>query len=437
MNTLFKRIDFKTKRTDFIVFIIFSVPTIIYVLSIGPIIDFDTIAYSKMRLKLLPVFPVLYRCILEFFGNELGNHIIQIIYIIFTLPIIHWFSFELKKAFKLKTYVQVLILISLYLPIYLQYELLILNYIGTEGLSFGLYMLIVISIYKGFIKRIQKYIWISILLLFVMNLLRGQFKFIFPLLIVYEFIYQFKLKKLSIPIFCLLIGTPILASLCDASYHKLVHKEYTTTPFSYISLNAIPMFVSNESDKNLISDEETKALFVFLNKRLHEKKAHIDFYQTLPLDSIYQKYYNNAPVVLNQTIHTEGTRYLIDHKNYSPVKAEIVDNKHQKRLLPILIQQNFISWFSIVILNFKSCFGSWVFIIICMATFIWLSFQFLFKNFNTTIAFLWFLIAIVFANALTISIAGRALPRYVFYNYWLIPFVVGYIIDLKGLKDKH
>jgi len=424
----------KDNKLEVLLFVIMAIPAAIYALSIGPIICHDTIAYYKMRVNLLPIYPVFYRGMVTVFGKETGNHLIQLIYLIFTLPIIHWFAFQLKKYFQVNTLIQILILAALYIPIYAEKEMLIMNNLGTEGFSLGVYLLIIVSFYKGFILREKRNVILTLLWVMVMCLLRGQFKFLFPLLLIYELIYQLKNRRFKLLYLFVLVIVPLFTNLIDATYHKILHNKFVTSPFTFITLNSIPMFVSDAEDVNLIEDEYTKDFYSYLHNRLDDKNMLYSKYKGQSIDSIYKVYYRNMPVICNQTIHEEGNKYLWKVKGEDGDWSWVYNERLNKKLMPILIKDNFDKWFRLCWRNFLECFRGWLGMFIAVGLFIWLSMKLFFVRWNNKKAFLWFLLAIVMANALTVTIAIHAIERFFFYNYWLVFFTI--FMLFKHFKSK-
>lgn len=421
-------------RFETVLFLLFSIPAVLYVDSIGPIVCHDTIAYNKMRINLLPIYPILYRGLGYIFEPETRNMLMMSLYLLLTLPTIHWFVWQLKKHFQINKLTIVTALIAMYVPIYAKEHMYIMNNLGTEGFSFALYLIILMNFYKGFVLRNKKNRWYTLFFIATICLLRGQFKFLFPLLLVYEIAFQVKTKKFKWQILSLLIAVPLLTNLVDATYHKVLHGKFVTSPFTFITLNSIPMFVSDYEDVHLFEDEYTKDFFMYLHHRLSYKNMLYSKYKNQSLDSIYQVYYNNMPVICNQTIHTEGNLFLWQVKNEDGDWSWVYNERLNKKMMPILVKDNFDKWFRLCWRNFIECFRGWIGMLLVIGLFIYISFQLLFKKLNNEKLFIWFLLAIIITNAVVVAIAIHAIERFFFYNYWVVFFVI--FMLYKQFKNK-
>ena len=396
-----------------------------------PIFSPDTTTYLQMQIYRFPGYSIFLRIFSKFFGE---NYAVFIVLFQggFGCFAVHNLAQNIYKQFKLNVWQAVVLLIILLYPFYP--NLWIANNICSEGLSYPFYLLcITYAIKLLYSNNIRNVFFVSVFSI-LLCLTRGQF-IIFPLIV--AFIYFLKsrhklLSKTTLIVLTILIITPVFTNLLDRSYHKLLHKHFVSTPFSYVNAITQPFFVSKEKDLKAIKNQDYKAIFTKAYNRVdslqylasHENKSYSEKYKIL---------HDHFPQICNTSIHEQGFNYYYFNKKQDYFTSYINVEKACKAVIPVYIQQNLKSFILIYFTNVSYGFKSPVVAVLILIICLW-SFVKVLKNYKRDTSFIFFLSLLIISNASIVAFACHSIQRYLFYNYFAI-FIILILIFRRKFKN--
>ena len=311
------------------IFIVLSFASLFFVYDKGALLYNDSNAYFGMWPYVSAGYPFFLRSLEFIFGDNYPSAAV-IIQFITVLTSIYIFIFYFLNSFQLKTYQSVILLLLLFYPVFDSNIYMITN-ISTEGLCFALFLQVVYLSYLYFIKRKFKY---AILLLFITVILisiRGQFQFLIPVFLFIEILLCCVKKKFSLKYFVLILMIPLSVFLIDNVYHKVVHKQYFSTPFAWTAFVTSVLYLADDSDVQYLETENQKQVFKLVKSKFKEKgigyQDHKYFEE--PIDYNYFFYHYELPTLCNQTVQQEVLNYYLQGKerNVENVVARVLKTR--------------------------------------------------------------------------------------------------------------
>lgn len=422
----------KIPKLVFLAFLLLCTISLISVSYIGAIVSSDSRAYFGMWPYVSAGYPFLLRGLHKLFGESYPNFAVAFQF--FTvIGSIYFFMNVFLMRFRLKIYQLIVLLLLLFYPIF-DSNLWVVNNISTEGLSYSLFLLMIVSCYFVYVQRQLKWYFILLLLTTLLVTIRGQFKFMIPLFLFIELVLQYKDRKFNWKAILVVFAIPLFTYVIDVSYHRVVQKQFFTTPFTWTTLVSSVLFVSDESDAQYIKTEEAKTIFNKIHSEFRVKKIGYKDHKYFkePIDYNYVFFHYEYPTICNQTVQRVAVRYF-EEQHQDKIKAYIDTERVHKQLFFDLMPHNFTKWVALAFQSFKSGIGgitiALVFIICTV-----LSLKYYMINNDKLLLFAAFLFLIILANKVLVSITVHSIIRYFFYTNWIPVFLL--FLGLNAVKIK-
>lgn len=212
--------------------------------------------------------------ILDAFQFVFGDYLLipfQVILCLFVFFSAHKFLMYLKEKFT----IPYILTTFFFLFIFIVLERGNLLSLRTDGLAFAFFLLVITCFFRGLERFQNKYFYLSILYLIILVLIRTQYVFIFPVLVLFFLIRMASDKKrrkqVALLILYLFIGFG-LTDVIDRTYHLAEHGEFERTQFLYFQLVVEALYIADSSDADSIDDPFARAVFVQTVERLQKEK---------------------------------------------------------------------------------------------------------------------------------------------------------------------
>ena len=408
MKKLFLKLNF-----EFLFYAIIILLTLIFFIKTDPIYYSDSGGYldiSLIRSCGYPLYISLHKFI---FGNNFITYLLLSQYIL-TIYACLYLTKSISKTLNLNKYFLIILFGILVIPIV--YGTKVANSILSESLAYPLFLIIVGHLLIAFLNKKNVYFYYSLFLTLILILVRGQFLFLIPAIIIsYVFInYNELFTKKAMLIIGITILLPFLAILIDVMFHKIKHNQYTTTPWTGIQIATMPFFVSDQDDYKIFETKQQQEYFKFIYKKLEQKKL---LASQFPKDKdILEFYHKNFIVICNSTINKEGETFF---KTNNPALKTIYNDKITSSMTFPLIKNNFSKWLSVYLRNVAKGFDTskmmiFYFILLLLSIYIFI------KNECTESKFFIICLLLMFGNIFIVALAEPTGTRYIFYNSWIL-----------------
>ncbi|MEM6517653.1 MAG: hypothetical protein AAF688_15835, partial [Bacteroidota bacterium] len=211
------------------------------------------------------------------------------------------------------------------------------------------------------------------------------------------------------------------------------HEKFISTPWKGIHLISPAFFVSNPEDHKLFNIKTEKELFSNIHHALIEKELNLNAIDTQggKIGSV-EIYVSNYTEIANHTIFPEAMK--LSPEDMTRNDKIVFIEKTTLNMLPKLVKANLMEWSKLNVRNFIQGFRDDKILIILIIVLLFSLFK-LFKKQNSLIYRLLFIFSFLgIANMGIVAIGIYTTPRYTFYNYWILPFIV--IILLNEFNSK-
>lgn len=419
-------------KTILITFGLLIIISLLFVCNVGPIVSSDSRAYFGMWPYVSAGYPFFLRGLHKLFGESYPNFAVAFQFFA-VISSIYLFMSAFLMQFQLKVYQLLLLLLLLFYPIF-DSNLWAVNNVSTEGLSYSLFLLIITSCYSIFVKReLRRYVVLLVLTTLLITI-RGQFKFLIPLFLFMELVLQYKKRKPNWKAIVVVFTIPLLTYIIDVSYHRVVQKQFFTTPFTWTTLVSSVLFVSDESDVQFIKTEEARVVF----NRIHGEfrvnkigyKEHKYFKE--PIDYNYVFFHYEYPTICNQTVQRVAVKYF-EEQHQDKIKAYLDTERVHKQLFFDLMPHTFTKWVSLAFQSFKSGIGGLTIAIVYIVCVVMLLNYYSVSG-NKMLLFAGFLLLVILVNKVLVSITVHSIIRYFFYTNWIPIFLL--FLGINTLKSK-
>ncbi len=349
------------------------------------------------------------------------------------LSAIYFFVQTIRKYFSLGFVLTMLLTLALLIPYYFNGR--IANNILSEALSYGLYLVVMARFIAFFIAYQKKQLLLAIPFLFILLLTRTQFYYLIPiaiLMLVWVIVKekQWKNYRIILGIFLLL---PLLTTITDKTFHKIVHHHFVSTPWTGIHLAAPAYFVADAADEVLFTNPEEKALFKKIIQQLNDKNLNVHHLQLSEGSSKTMVFVSNYTSIANKTIYRVSDAHF-DSNLTEDERFILVDAINKKMTVP-LIKDNFRKWLGLYYGNIVFGFGSLKYALLYMCMLIF-SLRMLLKRNDVLSRIISLLLLCAILNVCAISIGIHAVFRYTFYNDWVV-FLVVFLLFAYWKKSKN
>ncbi|MFC4739775.1 hypothetical protein ACFO3U_07175 [Flavobacterium ponti] len=224
-------------------------------------------------------------------------------------------------------------------------------------------------------------------------------------------------------LFVFIITIPVLSILSDKIYHKAVHNHFVSTPWTGIQLAALPMFISQENDSILFSNEVEKRYFLHVYKKLENEKLLLS--QLKKEDYDFAFYHKNYTSICNKTLSNYGELFFVNDKQVNRI---LKNDKITAKVALVLFKKHFIKWTAFVFKNLYNGFYS-ISNLLLFIFLILISFLNYLKTTKKIFLILLIFGLLTFFNLLLISIVEPIIGRYIFYNNWVLFVIIAYLLE--------
>lgn len=425
--------NIKTVRIYFGVLLLIA---LIFVIVNPPLISNDTNAYFGMWPYVSAGYPFFLRGLHFLFGDGYPDAVVGIQFVAI-LASIYIFVFHFLTQFQLKSYQLIIILTLLFYPIFDSNIYMITN-LSTEGLSFALFLQIIFMSYLAFTQRKLKHYALLVLLMVILIPIRGQFQFLIPVFFCIEVLLWIKEKQFKWKHYLLFLMIPILTFTIDNLYHKVVQKQFFSTPFAWTTVVTSVYFVANDTDVQFLDTEEQQTIFTLVKNQF--KKKGIDHnshkYYEEPIDWNYFFYHYEFPTLCNQTVQQDIVDYYLKGKERNvknAVAAYLKTEQMHKKIFFKLLPHVFKNWLALAFQNFKTGIGGISIALLYVISLFLLLRRYL-KQKETIVLFVLFLILSIVINRVIVSVTIHGLTRYFFYTDWMPVFIL--FLGVNTLQSK-
>ncbi|MBA3985947.1 MAG: hypothetical protein H0X63_05105 [Flavobacteriales bacterium] len=418
------------KNPENLILFLFFAGTFILLILLSPIYSPDTYSYLHVDVFRFPGYVLFIRGFQFVFGGFFDTAIVGFQLLLGFVSVFKLYK-NCSSLLKLNTGYKVILFLVLVLPYFTPSY--IANNLASEGISYPFYLLF-ISFVLDFLYRDQSHKIIHLSIAFILlNLTRGQFIILAPIL---AFLYIIKYKKgilrqrRYIKLFVIVL-LPILTMTLDSSYRKIVHGFFITTPYSYVNSITLPLFVSQKEDRLDFENEDHRILFT----KSYNTIDSLNLLSSKINGSYQEKYkvfHDNFPIICNQNIHVKGMAYY-RNANENPHHGSVLTEKACKEMFPILIRNNFKEWLTLYFTGFLYGYKSIFIFLFILGVLIYSSWVSL-KSFTLENSLLLLATLLIISNSLIIALASHTISRYLFYNYFFLVVIV--VLILRKIKLK-
>jgi len=356
-----------------------------------------------------------------------------------TLFSIQYFLKYLKSNFNLSDLITFLISFIFYFYFYR-----IGGKITSEPFSFILLLFSIKYLLEAVFNDSIKSMYIFYALLVFLVLVRGQFYFLYPIVlfvIVFSF-YKNRNWNLSIKYLAFLIATIIVTNLADRTYHFAKHGRFIGTPFTGLQIVTDALYVAQETDSNLFENELEKEMFARVYANISDQELILENLKRQnpdvgPGEIIYHYNYTYNKICHENTKIIVGS-YFEDPENIDYWKSidEVTLNMAIK-----LIQRHPVEFLKLYIYDIlRNGYFSNIFLIFFLIVLVFGLIAIYQDPEDKTYFFLVLSSLIVISNFLLVALVEPILDRYSFYGnilYYTSMFIVvanGYNHSLKKYR---
>lgn len=411
-----------------LIYLLIFLGSLIFVLNKGAIYLPDSDGYLQMSLFRSCGYPVF----IAFHKYIFGENFISVLIFtqfIFTFLASLFFTKSIQKIFNLNKWLAIILFIALLSPVFIRIK--VSNLLLSEAIAYPLYLFILGNVFLGIIYKQNKKFYLAFILTFILILVRGQFLFLIPVLVIaviltYNRFFNTKFILLLLSI----IIIPFLAVFTDIAFHKLKHNQAVKTPWTGIQIVTIPFFVSDKDDYLLFENKEQQNYFKFIYNKLEQKKL---LQKQIPeyIDKI-AFFSDNYCLICNSTINDDGVLFF--DKNLSNDQKIILNDKMTSSMTIALIKNNLAKCVIIYKDNFIKGFGE-ISNLLLFLILLPLSFFSLLKKDGIISKFIMLCCFLSIGNIAIIAIAEKTIERYTFYNNWIVIAII-LILFQNYLKNK-
>lgn len=390
----------------------------------------DSTGYVNMHIIRAPGYPLFLQFMQTLFGTgfELATVIFQTIFGCFS---IYFFIHKLRSHQLINDFFSVCFGIVLLFPFVS--GLKIANNILSEAISYSLYLIIIANFIAFFLSKNKKELFYALPLLGLLLITRYQFVYLIPLALLLIFWVSF--KKREFKQYTILIGSflvlPLITSLVDKTYHKIVHDHFVSTPWTGMNIITPIFFVADVEDEAIFESEQEKEFFNKTYKDLAAEKMNINHLELAPNETPTLFYISNFARITMGPIFKNGNAVL--DSTLSENEKYIALDKMTSNMVKPLALDNFSKWKRIFVRNMLFAFGgikqAFLYFLIALC-----SFLVLFKRDQKESKVLLIISLAFIANIILVAIGMHAVVRFTFYNDWVLFLTI--LILLNSLNKK-
>lgn len=390
----------------------------------------DSTGYLNMMINRTPGYPIFLEFIQLIFGSnfDIALRFIQTAIGCFS---VYFFIRKIRSVELLNNFYCCCLSLVLLLPFLV--DMRIGNNVLSEAISYSLYLLVVGYFITFFISKNKVELYYALPILGLLLITRYQFIYLIPVAFLMILWINFKEKqwKNYRLIMVLLLCLPILTSLIDRTYHKVVHNHFVSTPWTGMNIITAPFYVSNVDDEAIFTDPLEKQFFQNTYKDLARKKLNIHHLERRVNQNKTMVYVQEFANITMGPIFKNGNAVL--DQSLSEDEKYIALEKMTTSMSKPLILDNFKEWIKLYIGNLIHGFGGikqvvlYLFILLC-------SFIGILKYNTKTYKSLLLVSILLISNLVLVAVGMHAIIRFTFYNDWVL-FLTIFIL-LNSLNKK-
>lgn len=414
----------------FFLYISLVIIALLFVINVSPLLSNDSNAYFGMWPYVSAGYPIFIRGLHYLFEDNYPIVVVGIQYVAVMGSIFLFLKYFLSR-FELKKYQLVILVLLLFYPVF-DSNIYLINNISTEGLSFAIFLQVIYFSYLSFIKRnIKSYVILTLLMILLITI-RGQFRFLIVVFLLIEALLFWKENRFFWRHYVLFLMIPLFTFAIDNTYHKVVQKQFFSTPFTFTTLVTSVFFVSDDTDIQYLDSKEEKTIFKLVKSQFKLKEIGYQDHKYFeePIDHNYFFYHYEHPTLCNQTVQQDVVAYYLkdkkdDKQNHiqNHVAAYLKTEKVHKKIFFNLLPHVFDRWIALAFQNFKTGIGGISVALLYLISLILLFVNYL-KSKKEIILCAIFLLLCILINRAIISVSIHGLTRYFFYTHWMSVFLL-------------
>jgi hypothetical protein len=400
-------------------------------LAVGVRFDGDSGSYIDGTLLRSPLYPLIID-IFSFIDSSLN--VLILFQLLLGLAAIHVFLRTMRQIFDFSFITSTVVLVFISLPYYfitVRLRFFIGNLIMTEAICYPLFLLAAAAIFHALIQKKLRFYLYFILITTFLILTRRQFLFLYPffgLVWLTLFLQKEKIEFSRLMLLVIFIFSIIATNMIEKTYQYIKHDRFSTVPFTGRQLLVIPMFVANESDKNLFAEEKQRDIFVHIYDEMvgeglafiHKGSPSIDTY------NVYERYYNH---VSHDIIPRSARRVM--GKQYDEYEM----NALTSQMSLVLIKHNFKDFLKLYLKNIEVNSGKKPFVLFLILVFTLTLIDYVRRRSKVSLILLFALI-LQLGNYMLIALVEPIIWRYTVYTNQVL-FTVMALCIAFGTRYDH
>ncbi|MAO08496.1 MAG: hypothetical protein CL596_07285 [Alteromonas sp.] len=409
--------SFDNPRVYYGILIVISLCSILLIISNPILVSNDSEGYIKMYIIRSPGYPLFLKGIFTIFQDNyaFGTKLIQGI---LGISAIHFLVHTIRRHNLLAPIWLIGFFLILAIPYLYNHQ--VANNLLSMALSYPLYLIIVAFFFNYLIFKKAKHLLYASPIIILLLLTRSQFLFLIPVgVFLTLWILRKNLKKAIIPL-SVLILIPILVNTSDSLYHKVVHGNYATTPFTGIHLLSPLVFITNEQSENLFQDPVERRYFNVIMEELKRKQLN-RYYLPNNLEPM-TVFTNNYSAIANHTIYSEGYTIFSEKTHLSEFEIIQQIDKTTKRMCIPILKKEFTRWVKFYLSNISHGLFSANYFLFYVMLLLFCIYYIKNPSFHFEISTL--VILLLFGNILIVALGVHTIKRYLFYNNWVLFFII-------------
>lgn len=389
-------------RTGRWVYLTFLLGLVVSVVVTGAIIGGDTGSYENHWPTRSPIYPLILDVFCGHYSLLVGFQVVAgVVAILFFCRI-------LQSILNLSPIILLIVSFLLLMPYFPIGELSIANNIGTEVVSYSLFLISISFFVLGLADGRNKNIIVSCAILLVLILTRKQFLFVFP---VYVLMLLFRRdRSKSLALIGIVLVTFLGASAIERINNGITTGHYTGIPFTGIQAVIRPLWISSQEDADSFTGVE-KAVFISTLQAMNKSMVSLDSCkkESLPIQCGYHHFLESYNIICWQILYPTLKQYgVTDWWEIDKITLSISSKIIQKHLFSYLSE-----YYSAV----KNGDGPYYMILLIVVFFWSMMDSFKHDSIRSKIALMVTMMSL--ANILMVSMVEPLLNRYTFYTSFL------------------
>jgi len=399
----------------------------IYVIWVGVVVEPDTASYVGFSFITPPGYGVFLFVFRKLFGEDDYFSVIVFIQLIIGFASCVYLVNTLKKAFDVDRLLLIGLDVMLLAPVFIP-EFLTVNRIVTQGLAYPCFLVVIAFLVQYLFLGNKKAVWLLLIAVFIGMLIRTQFFFLIPVLILI-FLYQSfvakNLKRFVFPI-VLIFLIPFMVSFLQKSFNYVVHGKYINISSTGLQVMIMPFFVADADDYKIYNDAKTQEYFKHMYAMAYDRKLLDDFYVPVN-DNVFHHFDYNFVNISYGVFSIEGRKFLMPSNPNTPEALIANDAFLMNMWLPLLFD-NFWKCVDLFYKNIEHAFGGFYMIWLCLLLLLgsWYYWQ---KHKEALALFALVCMLVTFSNILLICLVQHSIGRYLIYHQWMLPVMLILVLN--------